>query len=192
MPLARRKDTLWRWLLQFGRRHRLPVSEENAVRPLIRGDLILEAARRLIDGASTTLQVEIYIWRGDATGLDLLDRLVAAQARGVRVRCVVDHFGSWGMTGLLASSGLDVVIHHPIGRRLPWRHWHRRNHRKLLIADESRAVVGSANWAEAYDCSQNDACYRDLGVELQGPVVADLAADFRRSWAKAGGAPFQA
>lgn len=182
---------LWQWLLHFGRRNRLPLSEGNAVRPLVQGDLILEATRRLIDEATSSLCVEMYIWAPDATGLDLLARLQAAKARGVRVHCVVDHFGSWDMTDLLEASSLEVRFYHPIGRRLPWQHWHRRNHRKLLVADGQRAVLGSANWAEAYDCSLNEACYRDLGVEVSGPVVADLLADFRRSWLRAGGAPFE-
>ena len=182
---------LWQWLLRFGRRNRLPLSEGNAVHPLVRGDLILETTRRLIDEAASTLCVEMYIWAADATGRDLLARLQAAQVRGVRVRCVVDHFGSWEMTDLLAGSGLEVRLYHPIGRRLPWQHWHRRNHRKLVIADGRRAVLGSANWAEAYDCSLNEACYRDLGVEVSGPVVADLLLDFQRSWSRTGGRPFE-
>ena len=182
---------LWQRLLRFGRRNRLPLSEGNAVRPLLQGEEILEATRRLIEGAVGTLCVEMYIWEPDATGRDLLARLQAARARGVRVRCVVDHFGSWEMIGLLTGSGLDVRLYHPIGWRLPWRRWHRRNHRKLLVADGNRAVLGSANWADAYNCSRNADCYRDLGVELRGPVVADLASDFQRSWLRAGGAPFE-
>jgi cardiolipin synthase len=182
---------LWQWLLRFGRRNRLPLSEGNVVRPLVRGDLILEATRRLIDEATSTLYVEMYIWAADATGRDLLERLRAARARGVRVRCVVDHFGSWEMADRLEASGLTVRFYHPIGRRLPWRHWHRRNHRKLVIADGHRAVLGSANWAEAYDCSLNEACYRDLGLEVQGAAVTDLVSDFQRSWAQAGGRPFE-
>ena len=59
---------LWQWLLHFGRRNRLPLSEGNAVRPLVQGDLILEATRRLIDEATSSLCVEMYIWAPDATG----------------------------------------------------------------------------------------------------------------------------
>jgi len=191
MPSLGRKVGLWEWLLNFGRQNRLPLSEGNAVRPLLGGDQILEATRRLVETATATLHVEIYIWGEDATGRDLLARLQAAQARGVEVRCVVDHFGSWEAATPLAASGLDLRFYHPIGRRLPWQHWHRRNHRKLVIADGSRAVLGSANWADDYDCALNAVCYRDLGLELQGPVLKDLERDFQRSWVKAGGAPFE-
>ena len=190
MPRRGRIVSLWHRLLRFGSRNRLPLSEGNAVRPLTQGHLILGATRQLIDEAASSLCVEMYIWAADATGRDLLARLQAAQARGVRVRCLVDHFGSWAMSGLLKASGLEVRFYHPIGRQLPWRHWHRRNHRKLLVADGTRAILGSANWAEAYDCSADVACYRDLGVEVQGPAVADLTSDFHRSWGRAGGLPF--
>lgn len=191
MPTLGRTAGLWQWLLNFGRQNRLPLSEGNAVRALVSGDQILDAARQLIDTATSTLHVEIYIWGEDPTGRDLRERLQAAQVRGVQVRCIVDHFGSWEAAAPLAASGLDLRFYHPIGRRLPWQHWHRRNHRKLVIADGARAVLGSANWADDYDCSLNAACYRDLGLQVQGPVLKDLETDFRRSWGRAGGASFE-
>lgn len=185
--MSRRTAGLWQWLLHFGRRNKLPISEGNAVRPLVSGDQVLDAVRAHIDGAIATVHFEIYAWGDDATGRDLLARLDAAQARGVEVRGVVDHLGSWDAAAKLEARGMNLRFYHPIGRRLPWRYWHRRNHRKLLLADGCRAVMGSANWATVYDCTAESVCYRDLGLELQGPVVTDLEADFRLSWLRAGG-----
>jgi cardiolipin synthase len=191
MPARGKTASLWQWLLNFGRRNRLPVSAGNAVRPLVSGDQILDAVRARIDGAVSTIHFEIYDWGDDDTGRDLLARLVAAQARGVRVLGMVDHLGSWGAVGMLKASGLDLRFYHPVGLRLPWRYWHRRNHRKLLLVDGNHAVLGSANWTDAYNCTLNEACYRDLGLELQGAVVTDLEVDFRKSWIRAKGQPVE-
>jgi len=168
----------------------MPQSDGNEVALLRCGASILGATRRLIQEARSTLHAEIYAWGDDATGRELLALLQAAQARGVAVRIVVDHLGSWRARGRLAGAGLNLRFFHPIGWRLPWRLWHRRNHRKLVLADGQRAVVASANWSDEYDCSLSQACYRDLGVLLQGPVVAHLDADFQATWHRVGGEAF--
>lgn len=189
MSTGRRAAGLWQWLLQFGRRNRLPVSEGNAVRPLLTGNQILEAVGQAIDRAASTIHFEIYAWADDATGQRLLAKLQAARDRGVTVRGIVDHLGSWDAVTPLADAGLGLRFFHPIGRRLPWRRWHRRNHRKLVLVDGQWGILGSANWADAYVCAQDGACYRDLGLELHGPALGHLELDFRRSWQRAGGDP---
>jgi cardiolipin synthase len=134
-----------------------------------------------------TVHFEIYEWANDTTGRDLMTSLQEAQARGVEVRGVVDHLGSWHAVRMIKASGLDVRFFHPIGWRLPWRLWRRRNHRKLLIADGTRAMVGSANWSNEYNDEIPPKYYRDLGIELQGPAIEQLEADFLKSWRRAGG-----
>ncbi len=187
-PWRDRAVGLWHRLLAHGSRHALPQEGGNAVALLPCGGSILEATRTLIREARHTLHGEIYAWEEDATGRDLVALFQAARDRGVDVRLVVDHLGSWGGRSLLGGSGLNLRFYHPLSWRLPWRLWHKRNHRKLLVADGQRAVVGSANWSDAYNCELNRACYRDLGVLLQGPVVPHLEADFTRAWRRAGGA----
>ena len=189
-PGRDRAIPLWQRLVHHGQRNALPHAEGNDVVLLRCGGSILETTRQLIQEARRSLYVEIYAWSDDTTGRELLSLLQAAQLRGVSVRIVVDHLGSWGARRKLAEAGLNLRFFHPIGWRLPWRLWHRRNHRKLLLADGQRAVVGSANWSDAYNCDLNQSCYRDLGVLIQGPVVPHLEADFLRSWRRAGGPGF--
>jgi cardiolipin synthase len=186
--IRRRVANLWGQLKRYAERHRLPVTEGNDVRLLPSGTEILCCLRSLIGTAQRTVHFEIYEWANDTTGRDLMTSLLDAQARGVKVRGVVDHLGSWDGIRMIKASGLDVRIFHPIGWRLPWCLWRRRNHRKLLIADSARAMVGSANWSNQYNDEIPPKYYRDLGIELQGPAVGQLEADFRKSWRRAGGA----
>jgi cardiolipin synthase len=187
ISLRSRVSSLWQRLLRYGQRNRLPVSEGNAVRPLLSGCQILECIRTQIENARTTVHLEMYTWADDRTGRDLLARLQKAQARGVQIRGVVDYVGSWDAVGMFETSGLDIRFYHPIGWRLPWRLWHRRDHRKLLIVDGTRAVVSSANWADEYNDEIPPQYYRDLGLELQGPAVEQLEDDFRKAWMRVGG-----
>lgn len=50
--------------------------------------------------------------------------------------------------------------------------------------------MGSANWADDYNSEVNPNHYRDLGLELMGPVMKDLSLDFAASWTRAKGQPF--
>ncbi len=185
--------SLWRRLLAFGNRHSLPVSEGNAVRILETGASILEASRQLIAEARHTLHFEIYIWNDDPTGREFLDALLAARARGVVIRGVVDQVGSWSAEAMMQEAwkaGMDVRFYNPIGLALPRKAWSRRNHRKLVIADGAAAVIGSANWADDYNCARKPDSYLDMGLEITGPVLADLNQDFAECWSRVDGPPF--
>jgi cardiolipin synthase len=174
-------------MLNFGKRNQFPSSVGNDVRLLLSGGQILCTLRTMIENAQVSVHFEIYAWADDVTGRELLTRLQDAQARGVKVRGVVDSFGCWEFLPMLKASGLDLRFYHPLGLSLPWRLWRRRNHRKLLIADGARALVGSANWTNEYNDEIPPKYYRDLGLELQGPSVEHLERDFRLSWCRVGG-----
>jgi cardiolipin synthase len=187
-PRTTFRSTLQAWKSRFGNlghRTGLPVRGGNRVALYSGGGPILDACRQLIDRAERTLDVEMYIWADDPVGNDLVDRLSRAVSRGVEVRAVYDAFGCLGATGhleRLAARGARVAAFHPVG---PWR-WrgnpNHRDHRKLLVADDTAAVVSSANWGTEYDPDVNPDAFLDAGVGVKGPVVADLAADFRRVW----------
>lgn len=181
-----------RLFLRQAHRLELPYREGNALRLLEDGAGILAGTRALIQAARHQLCFEMYIWAEDAVGRDLALLLREAHGRGVRIRGVVDGLGSWGGLGLLRelrAEGMDLRIYHPPSPFNSFRVWNRRNHRKLLIRDGEEALVSSANWALEYATDWNPLGFSDLGLQVRGPVVGDLAEDFERSWARVGGAP---
>ena len=187
LTIRRRTADLWQQLERYGLRRSLPFSTGNDVRLLLSGFQILDTVLTLVRNARSTVHFEIYTWGDDTTGRSLLACLREAQARGVQVTGVVDHLGSWEAMGMLRDSGLDIRFYHPIGWRVPWRQWQHRNHRKLVIVDGVRAMVGSANWTNEYNDEIPPKYYRDLGLELQGPAIRQLEADFLMSWGRVGG-----
>ena len=62
-----------------------------------------------------------------------------------------------------------------------------RDHRKLLVVDETLAFVGGCNIAPEYDGDGITAGWRDGGVSVRGPVAAVLVAEFDRQWRRAAG-----
>ena len=140
-------------------------------------ELIFDGSARLtrlldlINGAAHSIDIIMYIFKGDAAGRAMLDALLVAAKRGVRVRAVIDSFGSGdtpdGLFAPLRAAGGSVTF---FSRR--WRSTYLiRNHQKLIIIDEYIAVTGGFNIADDYLSSPRSDCWFDIGMIIKGPTV---------------------
>lgn len=136
---------------------------------------------RLVRQARTAVELETYIYEAGAVGNRFLAELTDAARRGVRVRVLVDAFGSdtlpQGYFAPLLAAGGELRWFNP--KRLLRINF--RNHRKSLRAD-GEAVVGGLNIADAYDGDGLESGWRDFAVRVDGPVVDTLAASFAHMW----------
>jgi cardiolipin synthase len=149
------------------------------------GDHAFAAMSALIDGARESVCLESYLVRAGEPALSLLGALQRARARGVRVRLLCDAFGSEGLPAnffdRLVADGGDVRVFSPARRlRLAFR-----DHRKLLVCDERRAIVGGLNIGPEYLGDGVRHGWRDLALQIEGPVAAALAASFAAMYALA-------
>jgi cardiolipin synthase len=141
-----------------------------------------EAFRRMlaaIEQARHSIHLEVYIFQADATGERFRTALTRAAQRGVRVQILLDAFGSNALPAdywhELREGGGTVRIFNPF----TWRFFAFRDHRKLLLVDESVAFVGGYNIGDEYDGDGVTQGWRDLGWELRQPeVVRQLLAAF--------------
>ena len=150
--------------------HRLEV--------IVDGDQRLEHILTLLNGAIRSIDIIMYIFEHDSAGTRVLDAMTAAARRGVRVRAVIDSFGSSdisdGIFAPLREAGGSVTF---FSRR--WRSSYLiRNHQKLLLIDDGVAVTGGFNIAAPYLGSQPENCWFDLGIVVRGPSVARMVAWF--------------
>jgi cardiolipin synthase len=151
------------------------------------GQVLLDAKLRAIAAAKSSVCLETFIFRDSDIGQRFRDALTAAARRGVRVRLLVDAFGSLG----LRRDYFDELV--AAGGAMRWFNELRlasisfRDHRKLLVVDDELAFVGGCNIAPEYDGDGITAGWRDGGVSVFGPVAAVLAAEFDRQWARATG-----
>lgn len=149
----------------------------------------MAALHRQIGRAQRSLVLQTYIFRDDATGVRLRDALVEAARRGVRVRVLVDAFGSLSLPGdffnSLVRAGGQWRAFNPLSlKRLSYR-----NHRKLLVADRRWAVVGGFNIGDEYTGDGVDSGWCDLGLALEGEPADALAASFDRMFSMAADRP---
>ena len=156
------------------------------VRLLKNGVVAFPAMFEAIDRAQTSVALEMYTVADDGTAREFLAHLVGAAGRGVRVKVLVDAWGSWDLPDSfwdeLRIAGGVVRWFHPIARGLlPFR-----NHRKLLLVDDRTAFIGGMNIAdEYYRGARRMAPWRDNVLEISGMEVARLRRSFRRMWSRA-------
>jgi len=153
---------------------------------LCAGREIFPRLLRAITAAKISIQLETYIYSDGHLGRQFLEALVMAARRGVRVQVLIDAVGSWLLPDdffhALVAVGGDVRRFNPIH---PLR-FGVRDHRKLLICDESTVFIGGFNLADEYDGDGITTGWCDLGVQIQNERLATrLAASFMELFALA-------
>ncbi|HEU4954095.1 MAG TPA: phospholipase D-like domain-containing protein, partial [Gemmatimonadales bacterium] len=164
----------------------------NKVELLIDGPDTYAAMLGLIADAARWIHFENYIIRSDAAGRRFADALIERARAGIRVRVLYDAIGSLYTSRALwrdlRRAGVEVRGFHPI-RPLNLVTNFSRNHRKLVVADGSRSVIGGlcigCEWTgEGHRDGQP---WRDTAVRIAGPASAVLDQAFARTWGVAGG-----
>ena len=165
------------------RRAFTPVTADNHVfRWLPTGSEAIEAMLQHIERAEYYVALEFYICKPGAVSDRFRVALIAACLRGVHVQVLLDAFGSdevaSGYWRELEQRGGQLRWFNPMRLlRLSFR-----NHRKLLVTDGVTAIVGGLNLADEYDGDGITHGWRDLALELRGPLVDALAGSFARMW----------
>ncbi|MEY4502312.1 MAG: hypothetical protein RIS52_2202 [Pseudomonadota bacterium] len=145
----------------------------------------LDALMTLITTATESLRVLFYIFSDDKAGVRVRSALIEAAQRGVKVWILVDGFGTAGQSDAFYQPLSDAGV--SFARFLPrWgRSYLLRNHQKIVVADEKRALVGGANVDEAYfDDAAPGGGWHDLFLKIEGPAAPRLARyfDSLRRW----------
>ena len=159
----------------------------NGAHVLIDGPNTYRAMLDVIAGATRWVHFENYIIRSDAAGWRFAELLAARARDGIGVRVLYDWFGSFGTRrgfwNYLRKAGVEVRRFHPpqlvdVVTNVS------RNHRKLVVADGSRAVLGGlcigCEWTGESQAGGQP--WRDTAVDIQGPAAAVLDQSFASIW----------
>ena len=158
----------------------------------------------LADLAERSLDMQYYVWDGDTTGRIVVDHVMRAADRGVRVRLLVDdpfYKASDSIKACLdAHPNVEIRLFNPLTNRrwsildfiFDFGRVNRRMHNKLMVADNAAAIVGGRNVGDIYYGVNTIANYRDLDVLAVGPVVRDLSGVFDQFWNSSSTVPISA
>jgi len=154
----------------------------------------------MIDAADTTVDLQYFIWQNDGSGVLLIEKMLAAADRGVRVRALLDDVQLDGLVTRLNAlndhPNIEIRIFNPFSVR--WRYelgiWrlaefaidgNRLNHRmhnKLLVADNQLAMLGGRNIGDEYFGRSRQRNFVDLDLVLTGALVQELSSGFDVYW----------
>lgn len=153
--------------------------------------------------ATKSVELETYIFEKGLLGDRLTQALLAATARGVRVRVIVDGWGSPGFAShywpALKAGGVRVRffrVNPWIFRRFPgdpkllwhrlrqrWAQANRGNHRKFCIVDNRELWVGSFNVSDVHLREvSGDEVWKDAGLRVRGVEVQHAVRTFQRAF----------
>ena len=186
MPVATSDSIVQQQLEAMG----VTFTDDNSVRLLDSGQKKFSTMLAAIREAQHYVHLEYFNFRNDSLGRVLFTLLGEKAREGVKVRAMFDSFGNSSNDSPLKKkhlkkireAGVEIYEFDPI--RFPWvNHAFHRDHRKIVVVDGEVAYAGGMNVADYYIHGRPEfGAWRDMHMELHGPVVAQYEQVFERMW----------
>jgi cardiolipin synthase len=179
----------------------VPLIAGNRVTLLFDGPATMREMMAAARVATSSINLETYIFDQDKIGIEFADLLIEKQRQGVAVNIMVDAVGAITTPAeffdRMRQAGIRVVIFNPVNPAKAKGNWdlNNRNHRKLMVVDGKVAFTGGINISSTYANSSlfrsrqkkenadgSKVGWRDTHVKIEGPAVAPLQYSFVNLW----------
>ena len=178
----------WNPLIKFNQEYASAyLTQNNEIKIFTVGQECFDSMFADLKAAESSINMEFFIMKPDYIGLEILDILTAKAREGVKVRLLLDAMGCRRMRRKyfeeLRRAGGQVAFFFParifkLDLKLNYR-----NHRKLLIIDNSIAYIGGLNAAKEYvGDSKKFKGWRDTHLRIRGGSVFDIDSRFIMDW----------
>ena len=171
---------------------------QNRYELCVDSDAFVAALRAALPECRERLLVQFSTFEGDAAGAELAELLLERAAHGVEVRMLLDCYSDVIVDDIypialhrrgaatkerdrtrvlleqLAAGGVAIKRTAPpgfLGRFLLYR-----DHKKMVVLDDTVAFVGGIN------ISEHNYAWHDFMVRIDGPLAAELGADHTSTW----------
>jgi cardiolipin synthase len=177
----------------------VPLIAGNRVMLLFDGPATMREMMAAARAATSSINLETYIFDQDEVGNQFADLLIEKQRQGVQVNIMVDAVGAIATPAAfferMRAAGIRVLIFNPVNPAKAKGNWdiNNRNHRKLMVVDGRVAFTGGINISSTYANSSlfrsrakpvdgAKVGWRDTHVKIEGPAVAPLQWSFVNQW----------
>ena len=177
-------------------------SQESGFYPLGKGMDALGARLRLTEQAQTNIDIQSFLMKNDSAGAIMMNALLNAADRGVKVRFLLDDFFNFPSDRHLwlieRHPNIEVRIFNPISRRglivinflRDFKRANRRMHSKSFSVDRAISILGGRNIADEYFQLNDETLFVDFEVLALGPIVTDISNSFDDYWNHSHSIPF--
>ena len=162
-----------------------PLVDGNKILELQNGDQIFPAMLEAIRGAQNSVTLETYIWSSGKISDQFIDALSERARAGVKVRVIVDWFGSLCLKRKdqrrMTDAGVKVVRLNPL-LSIKVLHFLHRTHRKLMVVDGKIGFIGGVCISDDWSGNAERGKWRDIHFRVEGPVVGEMQGVFCANW----------
>ncbi|MBN8671700.1 MAG: phospholipase [Chitinophagales bacterium] len=159
-------------------KHERDYTLKNKVQLVHGGSEYFNKLVSLIDGAKGVIHLQVYIFTEDATGNTIVDALIRAANRKVKVFLLVDGFASQDLSddfkNKLQQSGINFRMFEPIFKSSNF-YFGRRLHHKVIVADHTVAMVGGINIQNKYNDVGDTKAWFDMALSVKGETAIQLS-----------------
>ncbi len=160
-------------------------TSNNSVQLIRGGRKYFDLMIKLIKEATHTIHLQVYILDDDETGREIVDALIDAVTRGVRVYLMADGYASQGLSqtfiNRITTGGIKFRYFESLFRS---KHFYfgRRLHHKVFVTDSMNALVGGLNITDRYNDFPNQPAWLDFAVYVKGTIARDLCVLCSKTW----------
>lgn len=141
------------------------------------GEDYFSRLERIINNAQIEIHIQTYIFENDEIGKRILFALKKALQRNVKIYLLLDGFGSLSFPNEvsyeLKQTGGYIRFFSPLFSANSF-YIGRRQHKKVVVADNKVALIGGINIANRYLGSPNNKAWLDFAIEINSPIVKDI------------------
>lgn len=150
------------------------------------GSLSLKKRLDMIESAKKSIEVEYFIFRRDDAGKFMLSALIKKARQGVRVRVLFDKFlvkktMNKYILAYLKKENVEVRFFNTLPN-IFFNRAQYRNHRKSLIVDDEKAIIGGRNIGNEYFDLDKSYNFIDRDLYVEGSIVKVVRESFDRFW----------
>jgi len=160
----------------------------------------LQLRLHLIRAARDYIDLQNFILRKDDSGELILNELLAAARRGVKVRLLLDQMFSFSDVTYLvqltmAQENFEIRFYNPSFYKAKmakhdwisavaccFRRFNQRMHNKLLVVDDLVGVLGGRNVADRYFDFDTNYDFKDRDVAVYGRTAVEMRESFDWFW----------
>lgn len=131
----------------------------------------------MIKSARSFIQLQVYIYENDQTGLEVAKNLIAAAEKGVRIHILLDGYASgslsYDLIREMREAGIRLRFFEPLFKSKRF-YFGRRMHHKILVCDGTKALVGGMNISDRYNDLPGRPAWLDWAVMIEGEAALEL------------------
>ena len=174
------------------------LQPNNWQQPLNDGATSIDWRLKAIDSATESLDLQTFLWNFDTVGSLVLDHIIRAANRGVKVKLLIDDTFLAGKDDELLyiheHPNIQYRVFNPYKRRSnniatrmilnlgEFGRLDHRMHNKAMIVDDRVAIIGGRNLADEYFGLHGLANFRDMELIVGGPIVQEITNSFDNYW----------